>query len=291
MKNLFKSLVVILLFSGFPVTGAYSKDLVAVMDFDNRAQYGGWRIGRGASDMLSTALVKEGSFRVIERDRLQSVLNEQNIGASGRVDSSTAANIGRILGVAYIITGSVTEYGNSKSGAGGGGFRMGKKGYHATVDIRMIDTSTAEIVYADSASGDKMSLNVKVFGFGGGESFNQKHASEAVRIAIDKLASGVAGVNLGSSKKTKAKAKGNALVADVDGKVITLNQGANGGFEVGQTVKLYKKGKVIKDPATGNVLKVKYKEVGAIRLIEVEATYAEGKVVSGSNFEVGNIVR
>ena len=124
----------------------------------------------------------------MERDKLAYVMKEQDLGASGRFDPSTAARIGKIIGVEYIITGAVTEYGQSKSGGGGGGFHFGKKGYHASVDVRMVNATTGEIVFADSGSASNSSIDVEAFGFGGGESFNEKKASAAMRAAIQEVA-------------------------------------------------------------------------------------------------------
>ena len=283
------SCVMVLMF----LTTAWAKDRVAIMDFENKSQHGGWRLGRGASDILTTELVKTGKFNVMERDRLAAIIQEQNLGASGRIDPSTAARIGKIIGVEYIITGAITEYGQSQASGGGRGVNIGKKGYHATVDIRMINTVTGEIVFADSASHSKSAINVRVFGIGGGESFNEKKATEVMREAIKNLTAKITSVPLksGEGKRTAGSSGSEALVADVDGNIITLNKGKNAGLKTGQKVTISRKGKVIKDPQTGKVLKIKYKKIGAIKLTEVEDSYAEGEIISGSGFNVGDIVR
>ena len=272
---------------------ALAKDRVAVMDFENKSQHGGWRLGQGASDILTTELVKTGKFNVMERDRLAAIIKEQNLGVSGRIDPSTAARIGKIIGVEYIITGAVTEYGQSRTGGGGLGVNIGKKGYHATVDIRMVNATTGQIVFADSASHSDSSYNVRVFGIGGGESFNEKKATEVMRVAIKNLSEKItsAPIKSGGSKSTAGSNGSETLVADVDGNTITLNKGKNAGFKTGQKITISRKGKVIKDPQTGKVLKIKYEKIGAIELTAVEDSYAEGKVISGSGFNVGDIVR
>ncbi len=277
--------IAVMVFVGSAQT--WAKDRVAVMDFENKAQYGGWRVGRGASDILTTELAKTGKFRVMERNKLASVMKEQDLGASGRFDPSTAARIGKIIGVEYIITGAVTEYGQSASGGGGGGVHVGKKGYHASVDVRMVDATTGEIVFADSATASKSSMDVRVFGFGGGESFNEKKASAVMRTAIKEIAAKITSKPLTPSGKPAA-AGGPVLVADVDGNTISLNMGSNAGLEVGQTVNISRKGKVIKDPKSGKVLKIKYKKIGTIKLTLVEEAYSEGQVVSGGGFQVGD---
>ena len=272
---------------------ALANPRVAVMDFDNKAQYGGWRLGRGAADMLTTEMVKLGNMEMFERERLTSVIKEQNLGASGRVDPATAAKIGKIIGVQYIITGAVTEYGRSKAGGGGGGVKVGKTDYSSTVDIRMVDAATGRIVFADTGSHSISSMSVRVFGFGGGQKFNEKAATEAMRGAIKDLTGKLAAVNL---KKTAPKPKagvgsGKAVVADVEANLITLNKGSNAGFKSGQVLTIKRKGKVIKDPETGKVIKVRYKTVGKIKLTEVDASYSEGQAISGSGFKVGDIVK
>lgn len=264
---------------------------VAVMDFENKTQYGGWRLGRGAADILTTEMVKAGKFDMFERERLQSVIKEQDLGVSGRVDPSTAARIGKIIGVNYIITGAVTEYGRSRGGGGGGGVSVGKTGYHSAVDVRMVDATTGRIVFAESASKSKSSVNVKVFGFGGGEKFNEKLATEAMREAIQEVAGKVASVEFKTAVSKTAAPDEKAVVADVEESMITLNKGREAGFKNEQTLTIKRKGKVIKDPITGKVLKVKYKTVGKIKLTNVEDGYSEATVVSGSGFKIGDVVR
>ena len=274
----------------FLVATAWAKDRVAVMDFENKSQYGGWRVGHGASDILTTELTKTGKFSVMERGKLASIMKEQDLGASGRFDPTTAARLGKIIGVEYIITGAVTEYGQSASGGGGGGVHVGKKGYHASVDVRMVNATTGEIVFADSASASKSSVNVRVFGFGGGESFNEKKATAVMRTAIQELAAKITSKPLTPAGKPSV-VSGSVFVADVDGNTITLNRGSNAGLKTGQQVTISRKGKVIKDPQTGKVLKIKYKKIGTIKLTEVEESYSEGKIVSGAGFQIGDVMK
>ncbi|MCP5003548.1 MAG: hypothetical protein GY941_06275 [Planctomycetes bacterium] len=286
---------------------AFAKDRVAIMDFQNRAQYRGWRVGSGASDMLATALVKTGKFSVYEREKLASILKEQELGASGVIDQSTASQIGKVIGVEYIITGAVTEYGQSGSGGGGGGVEVGKKHYSAAVDVRMVNATTGEIVFADTASKSRSGVKVRIFGYGGGEGHNEKKSTEALRMAIDEIAQKITSLPLstsearpgtttagsGTHKVPPSAAFGSPgiLVADVDGNIISLNNGSDGGLKTGQTVVIKRQRKVIKDPKTGKVIKIKYNTIGTIKLTEVDAAYAEGTVVSGTGFQVNDVAK
>jgi curli biogenesis system outer membrane secretion channel CsgG len=163
---------------------------IVVMDFDTRVPGHGYRVGQGASDMLITALVKTKKYRVYERNKLKSIMKEQKLQMSGAVDASTAVQIGKLVGAKYIVTGAVTEFGIKKSGAHGGGyFSVGKKAYRATVDVRAVSVKTGEIVFADTGSGILKSKAVTVLGFGGGEDYDEKKASESMRMAIDDVMS------------------------------------------------------------------------------------------------------
>src|SRR5688572_32716111 len=69
---------------------AQNKPVVAVMYFDNnsigkdRAEFDG--IGKGLADMLVTDMAMNPNVRVIERERVQSLLMEQNMVKSGAID-------------------------------------------------------------------------------------------------------------------------------------------------------------------------------------------------------------
>ena len=152
------------------------KPRIAVLEFKNKAD-NQWWWSHGASaaqDVFVTELVKSGKFRVVEREQLQALMQEKNLTLSGDLDPSTAVRIGKILGVNYLLTGAVTEYGVTDKGAHGRsigrlpGFSAGKRTFVAAMNARLIDTSTGEIMWADEASAEESSAKVSVGGFGGG---------------------------------------------------------------------------------------------------------------------------
>jgi len=126
------------------------------------------QIGEGMRDMLTTALFNTNRYIVLEREQLDTVLAEQDLGASGRIKKGTEAKIGEVYGADLIITAAITEFEGTKQGVGGGtrvlGVSLGggmKKG-HVAMDIRIIDANTSQIVAATSVEGD-----AKSFGLGG----------------------------------------------------------------------------------------------------------------------------
>jgi curli biogenesis system outer membrane secretion channel CsgG len=147
-----------------------TKPRLAVLEFKNKADNQWWYKGgaEAAQDVFVTELVKSGKFRVVEREQLAALMEEKNLTLSGDVDPSTAVKIGKLLGVNYLLTGSVTEYGNTNVGGGGFGVSAGKRKFVAALNARLISTDTGEVVWADEASKEEASVKVSVFGVGGG---------------------------------------------------------------------------------------------------------------------------
>ena len=86
-----------------------NRPVVAVLYFDNnsigkdRADYDG--LGKGIADLLITDMASNPRMRVVEREKVQKVLEEQNLVKAGSIDQSTAVKLGKILGAQYMITG------------------------------------------------------------------------------------------------------------------------------------------------------------------------------------------
>jgi len=62
-------------------------------------------LNKGIAELLITELAANPRIRVVEREQLQQILDEQNLGAGDRVDKETAVRLGKILGARYMITG------------------------------------------------------------------------------------------------------------------------------------------------------------------------------------------
>lgn len=110
----------LLLTLGFSVgVSAQRKKQIAVLDFDfatvdiglaQRAYGTHQNLARRVADKLINQLVALKTCQVVERSQLEKVLREQNLGVEGRIDPSTAAKLGRILGVDALIIGNVSVF-------------------------------------------------------------------------------------------------------------------------------------------------------------------------------------
>lgn len=181
-----------------------AKPRIAVIEFKNKADNQWWYHGgaEAAQDVFVTELFKSGRFRVVEREQLNALMQEKGLTLSGDVDPSTAVRVGKLLGVNYLLTGSVTEYGATDTGAHAPGvrrlpgFSAGKRNFVAAMNARLIDTSTGEIVWADEARGEDSSVRVNVGGFGGGVENDSRMFDKVMKPVIQQLTASLKAADL-----------------------------------------------------------------------------------------------
>src|SRR5262245_969608 len=296
---------------------ASPKKRVSVMDFEfgtvQRWWDGNWDIGKGISDLLVDRLLSDGTFSVIERRRLDTVLAEQNFSTSERADRSSAARIGKVLGVNAIILGSVTQFGTEKkdfnaSGAGGGrggvgAARVGTREGKASVGItaRIIDINTGEVLASSTGRGQSsrsgLLLGGLVIGHGGfgtgnvnmnSSQFRETILGEATFAAVNDLSRQL---NLFAHKVPSSSQNIRGLVADVSGNNVILNVGRSQGLEVGTTLNVLRVDRTVKDPATGKPLREIVSEVGRVRVDEADNDSSTGTIISGTGIKLGDLVR
>lgn len=277
---------------------------VAVLDFDYSALsnpqwllsiFGG--SAKGVSDIFVNRLVDSQKYRVIERSRLDAVLAEQNLGATGRIDPSTAAQIGRLLGVEVVLIGSVTQFDIQKQGSSFGlfGVNVGGQTTEALVglNVRAINTTTGEIIMGAEGSGvgTQKDDQIYVFGMGGGTTTSNegKLLSVATQKAVDAILAKIDENDDKLAAVPKVLPTVNAIVADITGGVIVLNKGSSDGYQVGMKVSIERVGKEIKDPQTGNVIRRLTSPIGVVEIYDVDQSSSIGKIVSGKGFKVGDI--
>jgi len=303
MKRLIPALSLLALLSA-PAFAQGSKPRVAILEFKNKASHYTWtwyEAGRGAQDMLVTELVKSGKYRVIEREQLAAIMREKNLSMSGDMDPRTAIQFGKMLGVEYLIAGAVTELGVTDRGASvPGGLLRGLPSVNvrsqkaeAALDARAFSTSTGEIVWADTARDETSDASVYVMGAGGGASDHGK-VDKLMRPVVQKLAASFAKADI---KSSGMGGKGDASglvgkIANVDGGTLYLNAGSEGGVKEGDEFTVYRVGKQIKDPDTGEVLGADEVKVGRVKVTAVKGPrLSTATAVSGSGFKAGDTVK
>lgn len=90
---------------------AQNTPVVTVLAFENSSfgfsgakDYDG--IGKGIMDLMITDLASGTKVRVVDRERVNKLLEEQNLTKSGAIDGNTAIRVGKLFGACYSIYGS-----------------------------------------------------------------------------------------------------------------------------------------------------------------------------------------
>lgn len=270
------------------------KKRVAVSRFEDRTGSGYHSLGEGVADMLVTALVKSGKFAVIERQEIERILQEQQFGESFMVTPETAPKVGQLLGAELFVIGSISEFGQKETNVSGGtsifGGGITSKQSRAVVDIRLVNTTTGEIVAAENEEGTESTTGLSVryedIDFSNQNSWNDTDIGKATREAINGC------VKLITENMEKIPWSGKILKVNTDGTVL-MKPGSEGKVEPGMTFYVFRKGEEIKDPDTGLVLGAEETKVGKIEVTEdaLKGKAAKAKVLQGTDFKVGDIVR
>ncbi len=107
IKTLFTAVAGLALVAGTAI--AQSKPTVAVLYLNNSA-LGAKNaelqpLSKGIADLLINSLAANPNIRVVERDRIQAVLDEQKLATDGKLDPETSVRVGKIVGAHHMITG------------------------------------------------------------------------------------------------------------------------------------------------------------------------------------------
>ncbi|MDK2931590.1 MAG: hypothetical protein PWR07_1721 [Bacillota bacterium] len=262
---------------------------IAVMDFLDQTNYPQWHVGRGMRVEFETRLVQTGQFEVIERERLEQIMQEQGFGATGLVDPSSAAQIGKLLGVQAMIMGSVTKF-DIQTNTISVPILGSVASSEAVVEIhvRVVDTNTGSIKLAEMAEGKESQANISLRLEGmppmafGSANFHSTILGKATSKAVDQLIG-----------KIMQLFPVEGYVVKVVGDKVYTNLGRAQGVKAGQKLLVYRLGEVITDPFTGQVLSAEKTEIATITVTSVEQLLSIGTVDTpgaGARIQIGDKV-
>ena len=129
--------------------GLQATDTVAVVNFINRNAPDEWDwLEKGLADLLITDLARSDKLLVVERERMQSMLQEMKLSRTGLVDEAAAQHVGKALAVDKVLTGS---------------FRV--TGGRIEIEAHVVDVATAKLVRVKVVNGkaaDVLRLEKKI---------------------------------------------------------------------------------------------------------------------------------
>ncbi len=277
-----------------------TRKIFAVLEFQNVTSYGGDHLRQVASDMLIAAMKRSERFLVVERERLDRVLEEQALGQTGALDPDTRAKVGQALGAQFIMMGTVTRFDfKEKDGSGAGAVsettaasspgeaRSQKMDTRAVIDVRAVEVKSGRILWSEKAEGRETGLTVQFrLGrdqLGGGILYEETVATKTLGRAIDRC---VYDLSLAMKERPWE-----GRIAKIDTKKIFVVGGRDVGMPVNAEVKIYQVEAGLVDPVSGEILEVAERVMGRGIIVRVEEHYSVVEVREGGGFSFNDLVR
>ena len=270
-------------------TASQAKPRVAVIEFQDAASSGA--PARAITDMLVTELFNTNLFTIIERSRVDSILLEHSLVLSGTIDPATATKVGKLLGVEYLITGSITEF--RHEAAGGvvplpglpGGVAVGSHTAYVTIDTRAIDAQTGEIrmVAREQGASNQTLGGVAYSGaaFGGGKTGGVLAGAthKAVLNLVERFRELAASTAARPVEFNVIQAEGSQVMVD--------GGSANSGLAPGAFLAAYREGALI-TAMDGTVLDAEKIYLSILSVVEVKPQYSICSIIRGIPLQRGD---
>ena len=240
-----------------PVTARFKRKL-AIARFTNESNYGRAlmtdqdydRVGKQASDMLASRLVKSGKFLVFERTDLGKVKQEQAItGDAG------------LIGVDSLIIGSVTEFGRSTSGKSGFMSSTKLQTARARVDIRLVDVKTGQAFFSASGTGEATTESGEIAGFGSRADYDATLNDRAISAAISDV--------IGRLVSSLDERPWRTDILQVQGGQIFISGGQRQGLKPGDSLQVMKRGDAVKSAQSGFMINLPSTRIATMKVVSL----------------------
>lgn len=245
------------------------KRKIALGRISNETNYGrsllrdskGDPLGKQVTDMLSKALAESGRFIVLERPDLERIKDEAKL-----TGQST-----NIVGADALIVGSLTEFGRKVVGETGFLSATKRQVAFAKVDVRLVDSNTAQVFFSTSGAGESSTETASVAGFGSQASYDGTLNDSAIRQAVSEVVSRLSAELLNRPWRT--------YLLSIDGQRAFIAGGKSQGLKPGMTFLVQTAGEKIKSPQTGFDVTLPGRTIAEVR---VESLFGETEASEGS---------
>lgn len=222
-------------------------------------------------------------FEIVGRSDLKSILQEQELAASGNVapDDPNAAQAGQLAGAKYLLVATIDDFEDATE-------RIDLPNLNRVGYKRKIRVSTTARIY-DSTSGKLMeSVNVSM----------EQKADRMDREQIERNAEQTDALLLDITRESAERIA--TRVADIVFPIrvlvkrdtqITINRGEGTGVEVGQLFDVFAQGETLVDPDTGEVLGTEEVNVGRARITAVRPKFSMAELIEDVGVDKGAVLR
>ena len=282
------------------------REKLIISDFVNNSA---WKeLGEGLTDDLVTLFVKTKRFDIIERQQLLKILKEQELQLSGIVNDTDAVKVGQLIGANYMIFGSITMADGSHSER-----RITKKfkdkktkkvfyknyivttyAGRVTISARLVEITTGRVIMAklvggvashkeEREKGDRSYLRAILKAI---TSKDDRIAKEAYHKQMhQKLVNNArlkAAFNLVNDFLKEFPLSGYILnITEDDDYLIDL--GTETGMNSEVNLKIVGAAEKMKHPVTGEIISVRTKQLGYLKVIDLGSSSSVAKIVKGDN--------
>lgn len=245
------------------------KRKIAVGRLSNETTYGKSLLSSSAedrmalkiTDMFVQSLINSGNYLVFERPDVALLQSE----------ASLSGNEINIIGVDTLVIGSLTEFGRSTTGETGFLSSSKKQEATATIDLRLVDTKTGQVIESVTGQGSSSTETANTLGFGSVASFdgslNDQAIGAAVNAAVEKM------TQLMLTKPWTAD------ILTVEDGLVYFSGGESQGIVQGMDFSVFKKGRQVKSATTGSVITLPGTKVGELSVI---GTFGDEELSEGS---------
>ena len=237
----------------------FVKRKVAIGRFSNETRYGKSvfssntedNIGKQASDILSARLAESNKFILLERNIEDLEIINRELSMNNLEGLNIPAD--------YLILGSISEFGRKEESNAKAFSRKRRQIAYATVNIRLVDIYSGQIIYSDEGSAEAYAESeTKVFSksnMGYDSTLNDKVISAAISKLINNIIENL------TEKPWRT------YILDFSDGVLTIAGGDSQGIKAGDTFGLFKKGKTVFNKQLGNKIELPGRLVSKITII------------------------
>ena len=271
-KALLAALCLLTAWGALPAMAADEMVRLGVMKFASKAEKVSALQAEVITDVFTRLLSNSRSIVVLERERLGMIGREHKLNMSGLVDMGLAVEVGRLAGCQYMLLGSVTQL--EKAASVGGGldiFMQAKQMAQATIDARVVDVRTSEIVLSLSETGtsSQTTTAVTLGSFTNVETGFDDIEGRAIIASATKLGNRIRETLVGEY----------AHVIRVESKKVNINRGATAGVKTGDLYRVYMEGSEMFD-LDGTSLGRDIKNIAVVKVMDVRSEFSIAEVAA-----------
>ncbi len=130
---------------------------VAVMPFANLTREN--TAGERVRDVFSTALISTGALMVVPPGEVQRAISTQSVAIATAPSLEEVAKLGKVLKADAIITGTVREYGEVRSGSASGNV--------VSVSVQMLDAASGKVIWSAASTRGGITMADRLLGSAG----------------------------------------------------------------------------------------------------------------------------